>query len=234
MTSRKKFQFRFRFQNLLIWLFLYLVLSPMLEGLPHTGLLFQLLFSAVLLSAVYTINQKDHLARPAIVLLTISVLLIWINAFALISISNIAIDVLVALYLGLMVYAFGRYIFTARRIDTELICAALCLYFLIGLLWAAVLMLLQECVPGSFAGSGLNGVLSLRKEFHYFNYLSFVTLTTLGYGDITPQTPAAMALCQVEAILGQFFITVLVARLVGIQVAQELTCDRIETTKSRD
>ena len=61
--------------------------------------------------------------------------------------------------------------------------------------------------------------MELKKKFN----LSFTTMTTLGYGDITPQTPVAMAFCQVEAILGQLFIAVLVARLVGIQVAQSFT-----------
>ena len=56
---------------------------------------------------------------------------------------------------------------------------------------------------------------------YFLNYLSYITMTTLGYGDITPQTKTAVALCQAEAMLGQFFAMVLVARLVGIQVAQE-------------
>jgi uncharacterized membrane protein len=84
-------------------------------------------------------------------------------------------------------------------------------------------MLLESFVPGSFAGLPLAELTCYREQFARFNYLSFVTLTTLGYGDITPKTPSAMAFCQAEAILGQFFTAVLVARLVGIQVAQQLT-----------
>ena len=60
----------------------------------------------------------------------------------------------------------------------------------------------------------------------HFNYFSFVTMTTLGYGDITPQTKSAAALCQAQAIIGQFFTVVLIARLVGIQVAQEFSCEK--------
>ncbi|RUM45652.1 MAG: Ion channel protein, partial [Desulfocapsa sp.] len=54
---------------------------------------------------------------------------------------------------------------------------------------------------------------------HLFNYFSFVTLTTLGYGDITPQTAGAASLCQMEAIVGQFFTAVVVAWLVGMHVS---------------
>ena len=160
---------------------------------------------------------------PALVLLALSTTLIWCNALGLLHISGKAIDSLLVLYLGLLVCSFGRYIFKAKRIDLELISAALCLYLLLALLWGSIFMLLEEFIPGSFAGAGLAQAGSVREEFHYFNYLSFITITTLGYGDITPQTQPAMALCQVEAILGQFFTAVLVARLVGIQVAQSFT-----------
>jgi len=84
--------------------------------------------------------------------------------------------------------SFSRYIFKAKQIDLELISAALCLYLLLALLWGSIFMLLEEFMPGSFAGAGLVPAGSIREEFHYFNYLSFITITTLGYGDITPQT----------------------------------------------
>ena len=158
----------------------------------------------------------------ALVLLALTTILLWGNAFGLLNISGEAINGLLVIYLGLLVFSFSRYVFTAQKVDTELISAALCLYLLLGLLWGSVLMLLEECIPGSFAGSGLSQAGSFEELLPRFNYFSFITMTTLGYGDITPQTPPAMALCQAEAILGQFFTVVLVARLVGIQTAQEM------------
>ena len=219
----KKLRFRFKFQNLLLWLFLYLVAGPFLKILPHAELLVQALFTAVLFSAVYTIHRKSYLMWPALALLAVTTILIWINLFNLVSISGKAIDILAVFYLGMLVYSFAHYIVKAQKVDSELISAVLCLYFLLALLWASIYMLLEECIPGSFAGQGLVPGQSVGKEFNYFNYLSFVTITTLGYGDITPQKPGAMALCQVEAVLGQFYTAVVIARLVGIHVAQELT-----------
>ena len=147
----------------------------------------------------------------------------WGNAFGLLQSNARAIDGLLVLYLGMMVSSFSHHIFTSKQVDLELISAALCLYLLLAMLWASLFTLLEGFMPGSFAGSGLAQAETLREYHQYFNYFSLVTITTLGYGDITPQTPLAMTLCQVEAILGQFFIAVLVARLVGIQIAQSFT-----------
>ena len=106
--------------------------------------------------------------------------------------------------------------------DTRLICAALCLYLFLGTFWGYLYEILYEVFPGSFSGDLLardaTYSMSIRQHFQYF---SFVTLTTLGYGGIVPNTSGAAALCTSEAITGQFFMAVLVARLVGIQVSQQ-------------
>ena len=101
------------------------------------------------------------------------------------------------------------------------LCAALCTYLVLGLFWGALFNLLEVMKPHSFGGGLMDAATSPHDKEYNLQYLSFVTLSTLGYGDITPQTRSAAALCQVEAILGQFFTVALVARLVGIQVAQE-------------
>jgi voltage-gated potassium channel Kch len=69
--------------------------------------------------------------------------------------------------------------------------------------------------PGSFIEEALSGVHDLST----FVYFSFVTLSTLGYGDIVPATRGAQALASMEALIGQFYLTVLVARLVGIHIS---------------
>ena len=223
MNIKKIIRHRLRFLNLLLWLFLYIVFTPLLAKVPHINLIAHALLTAVLFSAVYTIHKERRIIWPALVLLGIATFLLWCNTLRLLNIPDEAINGALLVYLALLVFSFGHYIFTTQKVDTELISATLCLYLLLGLLWGAALMLLEMFIPGSFAGPGLDQTLSFRELFSRFNYFSFVTMTTLGYGDITPQTPAAMALCQVEAILGQFFTAVLVARLVGIQVAQSFT-----------
>ena len=223
MKIIKKSNFKFRFQNLLIWILLYIIASPLLDLFPHTDVFVQLLFTVVLVSGVFAINRKTALMRPALVLLVVTTLFIWFHILNLFRVSDVMVNLVLLTYLALLVVAFSSYIFAIKEVDAELIAAALCLYLFIGLLGGGIFLLLESFAPGSFAGSNLAKAVSFQGRSAIFQYFSFTTMTTLGYGDITPQTPVAMAFCQVEAILGQLFMAVLVARLVGIQVAQSFT-----------
>ena len=87
----------------------------------------------------------------------------------------------------------------------------MCVYLLLGVVWQDFYVLLDIVVPGSF-----NSSLLTEKDFLYF---SFITLSTLGYGDITPVIGPARALAYTEALIGQLYLTILVARLVGLYIA---------------
>jgi amino acid transporter len=118
------------------------------------------------------------------------------------------------LFYALLIYAFFKQLLRAQNVNAGVILVSLCLYLIIGLFWGSLYTLLQR-----FCGDAFSGVLledAGTSVLHLFNYFSIVTLTTLGYGDITPQIPAAASLCQMEAIVGQFYTAVLVAWLVGM------------------
>ena len=98
-------------------------------------------------------------------------------------------------------------------IDANKLVGAICIYLLMGLIWALLYMLLAQAVPGAFNG------IEQAPWYNNFNdatYYSFVTLTTLGYGDISPVAPLARFLVYMEAIFGVFYMAILVASLVGI------------------
>jgi len=101
-------------------------------------------------------------------------------------------------------------------IDINRIVGAACIYLLSGALWGIVYFLISVVSPTSF-----NGVIgeAWNEQLNEFTYHSFVTLTTLGYGDVTPVTPVARTLCYLEAVLGQLYLTVLVAALVGMHIS---------------
>ena len=213
------------FHNLLVWLLLYILVSPILVSMPSTHILVSVLMTAVLFSAVYAVNRQSKVFTTTIVLMGMTLVLLWVDVFALVSFSRLASRIITCLYLGLLACSMARFIFTVRDISPALISGALCLYLIFGMFWGSLYSLLEIVQPGSFAGLLLDGSVKYADQLHYFQYFSFVTLTTLGYGDILPQTVIASAFCQIEAIIGQFFMAVLVARFVGIQVAKEFSGD---------
>jgi hypothetical protein len=107
-----------------------------------------------------------------------------------------------------------RFALAGRKVDAERLSAALSAYLLAGHLFGLTYFQVEQLRPGSF---GIGGVPTLpaQLDLHTAIYFSFVTLATLGYGDISPLTPTARGLAVSEAILGQLYLAVLVARLVG-------------------
>lgn len=204
------------FRNLLFFLLLYIVVSPFLSSFPSLNILAHISLSMVLFAAVYAVNKRTGRRSLAIALLFPLLLLYWLGIYDVIVFSRLGAHILFAVYYGLLVYAFAFQISHAPKVTASVLYATFCLYLILGLFWGAIYAVLFQLSPGSFSGVLLQ---SGQDLFHDFNYFSFVTLTTLGYGDITPQTPGAAAICQMEAIVGQFYTAVVVAWLVGMFVS---------------
>ena len=207
---------RFGFQNLLFWLFVALVVNPFLSEVPYSRFIFQFFLTIVLICAIFTIHREKGVLGLAVTLLTLSFVFHWLGVFGVIRYSGAIGNLIMVMYLATLVYSFFRAIFTATKVTFSVICATVCLYLIIGLLWGTVFSLLESLAPGSFSGGVLDHAGSFEERLQSFIYFSFITLTTLGYGDIIPQTQGAGALCQAEAIIGQFFMSILVARLVSM------------------
>ena len=111
---------------------------------------------------------------------------------------------------------------TLRRphVTIEQVSGALAVYLLIGLIWGHLYVVLDGMWPGSLAFATPS--LSEESKLGACIYFSYVTLTTLGYGDIQPVTAQARSLALSEAVLGQLYLAALVARIVGIHVASGL------------
>lgn len=207
----------FAFRNLLFFLLLYLLGSPFLAPYPSLAVLAHASLSVAMLVAVYTVQKKQQERSIAITLLLPLLALYWLSIYDIVSFSRLSADLFFTLYFGFLVFSYVRQIIRASRVTTHLLHATFCLYLIIGLFWGSLYTLLEELLPGSYGGVLLERV--QNHTVHTFNYFSMVTLTTLGYGDITPQTAGAAALCQMEAIVGQFFTAVLVAWLVGMYIS---------------
>ena len=113
-------------------------------------------------------------------------------------------------------------LFSARTLTFDSILGAVCGYLFLGLAWAVLYALIEEFRPGSFAISPklVTGGEVARPLPSVLTYFSFVTLTTVGYGDINPVSPAARTLAWMEALTGQFYLAVIVAGLVSVLAAK--------------
>lgn len=169
-----------------------------------------ILLALNLLAAIASVAHEGHLRLP------LSLGMAFVAARGLRAILGgpgmLAVsEVLWLTTIVLATTATVRHAFRRGTVDPERILAALDAYLLAGLLFAVAYWMLDQTWPGSFGGSS-SGRLDLPDAI----YFSFVTIATLGYGDVLPVAPAARGLAMVEGVSGQMYLTVLVARLVSL------------------
>lgn len=219
-SSKLTFTEKYGFRNLLFFLLLYIFGSPFLTNFPSLAILAHLCLSVTLFFSVYAIRKEQGYRTTAMIFLLPVLVLYWCAIYNVIGSGRIYAYSLLCCFLGLLVFTFATQISKFKAVTLNTIIATLCLYLVIGLFWGALYALLEEVVPGSYSGALLEN--STGDKFNLFIYFSIVTLTTLGYGDITPQTIQASSLCQLEAIVGQFFTAVVIAWLVGSYASSKM------------
>lgn len=219
-----------RFAFLLVALVLLFVAAPLVRAFgPGTRpfvaqAVVTVVFTAMLLSAVFAVSKTR---RMVIVAVSLAVPAIVVQLLDLLVQHNgilIAEHVLSIVFLGFTIVVILTSLFGNERVSLDLICASLCVYLILGILWAEVFSLLAILDPASFtfthAAQAEAQSMRLGDERSVFPlYYSLVTMSTLGYGDIVPTTAPARMLAAVEAITGQLYLAVLVARLVGLHIA---------------
>lgn len=136
------------------------------------------------------------------------------NSYAPTGLTALAVYVNSIAYHGIIMVVLTRYIFAARQVFTEIILAAASLYLVIGSAFAAIFALVAWLEPGAFSsGSGV------EVGWQQLLYFSYITLTSLGYGDILPVSFYAQAFAAFEAIIGVLYTVILLSRLVGMHTA---------------
>ena len=137
-----------------------------------------------------------------------------LNSYAASSGAALAVYLTSIAYHAVMIFVLARFTFTARTVMTEVILAATSLYLVLGSVFAAVFALLLWLEPGSFIASS-----GAEVQWQQLLYYSYVTLTTLGYGDIVPIGFYAQAFAAFEAIIGTLYTVILLSRLVGLHAS---------------
>lgn len=216
-----------RFSVLLISLVLVIAVHPFLGGLPFGLLLLELFLSFMLLSSVFALGRSKRLVAAGLALALTGFILRWVYFFKpepVIGALGLSMIAATMLFVGAVIL---RRVLTARRVSVDTVLGGLCGYLLLGIIWACLYALIEIAHPGAFrdpllAASAAAPGASQMAQFSHHVYYSFVTLTTLGYGDITPVTAGARGLASLEAVIGQLYLAVFVAGLVGMHISDRM------------
>jgi hypothetical protein len=204
---------------LLASLLLVIIANPFMQQNVNLRQLLAIFMMLMLLAAVRTVAGQPRQFRIALILGVFALLgqfgvfvmrIEWLEVLKFSSMTLLLFWVCALLLRDI--------ILRSHSVSLELILGAINIYLMVGVGFAATYALLELIQPGSF--TGLEATLNTPTMVHPFMYFSFVTLTTLGYGDISPLTPVGEMLSYVEAIFGQLYLAILVARLVGLYIAK--------------
>ncbi len=156
---------------------------------------------------------------------TCSIGLILAVAFAVVLIIGLIMEndgtrlariLLLLAYVMLATWSAVRQVLFAGKVTMNSIVGSICIYILIGIIWAEFYELLLVLDTNSFKGLNITEWHEASSDLLYYSYIS---LTTMGFGDITPLSPLAKFLTYLEGILGQFYIAILVSSLVGVRLS---------------
>jgi hypothetical protein len=207
-----------RFRLLLLSLLLFVLGTAAATGTRVERLVNVTLLALMIVAAVLDLRERGQRRHLAIGLAGGVILLSIVNLTAQIKDLPVLVDAIVALLAGLVVWRAYTAVMRRQRPVSDRIVGAICVYVLIGFAWAKIYETLDGIAPGSFrfpADSAWATPSTLR-----YSYFSFVTLATLGYGDVTPVSALAGTLAWMEAITGQLYLAVTVARLVALSLAE--------------
>jgi voltage-gated potassium channel len=208
-------QRRFSTVQLLVSLVILLVSAPFVEELEGGHLILSVLFSLVLVAAVFAVANRKRSLAIALVLAIPAITLRWINQLRPDLVHPAAFLVgaifLLAFVIGHLLY----FVLRAPVVNVEVLCASIAAYLMLGLMWTVAYWLVDQLTPGGAFSFNTNRGAQSMNGFTGF-YFSFITLSTVGYGDITPVSQAARWLAALEAMTGLLYVAVLIARLVSL------------------
>lgn len=177
---------------------------------------------AVLVSCLRAITQSRRFFMFMIFLTVVNVLLGGSEIMVKDESSHFLITVLLfkIFYFVLVFFSIMRFVLNREPVTGDKICGAISAYLLMGIIWSFVYTIFHynnpDCILVPEAWLSTETINS-----YWAIYFSFTTLTTLGYGDITPQLPLAQSYAVMEAAIGQIFLAVIVARLIALHITHE-------------
>ncbi|MEH6547475.1 MAG: ion channel [Sneathiella sp.] len=211
---------KFGFSILLVLLLSFVVIpSYITDTDAHTGVWLNLIFSSILLSSLYLVAHERREFLIGCLIAAATLLFSWTDYVRTDTLgSHLAIGLYIVFFCYI-IFMLARYLFETNEVSANMIYASVCLYLLMGLMWTFIYFWIEKIHPGSFSNTPVITDPDQSFLLVHFSYFSFVTISTLGYGDIVPITRIARSWTNLEAIAGQFYLAIVVARLVGLHIS---------------
>jgi hypothetical protein len=199
---------------------------PPFRDRPATNLLVQLFFTLVFISGLTSETRSGAERIGAALVFAVAVALHWIDYFRPEAGLALWVSLARVLAIGVLIVLVVRHVFREGPMTVRRIQGAVAVYLLLGIMWAGLHEMISALSPAAFRFTDPPRHAELATSLAYH---SFVTLTTTGYGDITPVHPAARSAAILEALIGQLFPAILIARLVAMELtarAERAATDR--------
>ncbi len=219
--------FENRFVLLLATLISLILIGPFLDihalGLSPfvREMIWKIVFSIVLLSGTFSIIHNRNYALIALGLGVITIIAQASGLFSNRPATIVAEHITGMVFMLFNIIVILYLMFSSPKVTVNIICASLCVYLLLAFFWAQMYSFVEFIQPGSFSYDMANGQSFLMSNSVIPIYFSLVTMSTLGYGDVLPLSESTRMMASTEAIIGQLYIAVLVARLIGLHTSSK-------------
>ncbi|MEL6110229.1 MAG: potassium channel family protein [Planctomycetota bacterium] len=202
-----------------LWLFLCLsslfLVYPHTEGLGIAKVFLDLMFSASIVFTLLHRFQVHRLVRWLYIVIGLAATIsTWV--FGPANPTGILQPALYSVFFGFSAGIYFREMAKKTSIDSDMLLGAVCTYLLVGLFFASIYACIFEFDPASFTA-----IENSEEPMYELIYFSFITLTTVGFGDVVPSGNSTRMLAAYEGVLGQVFVAVVVGVLVGNFVASK-------------
>lgn len=215
---------KIHFSELLIAICIFFLGYPVLVSLGLMGKTVEAVFGLAILSAGLRATPGPH-KTPILIWILLPVL------FAMWGAEMISVDdhfyatarkLILMIFFIRFIYRVGRDVFVTDKVDiTDRLYGAICIYLLTAVSFADLYLIISDLIPDAFhcSTSICSDATGVFHEGTHI-YFSLITLATVGYGDITPIQPLSGMVCAIEALIGQMYLGIVVARLVGLHLLE--------------
>jgi hypothetical protein len=212
---------------LLVTLLCAFAVSPLLGSFSWAKLTLSIILILVMISALLSIRGQTRIFRIGLILGSATLVAMLANDVIGITAAHPYATVFEFAFMAVLAVAIFINVLRSERVTMDTVLGACCVYLMLGMVWAGIYNLIETFIPGSFDFGGLaepTPVGSLgESEMSRLFYFSFITMTTVGYGDVTPLSPTARTFAALHGLVGQLYIAIVVARLVGLEISNRMS-----------